>query len=137
MIWVPKASTPIKAELITRTSTVRSTLKSEPHMISKVLLSKHTNKKVNPWGHDQVWSSQRQPRGQKIASRHPDHWRPRHQFPSFNTPMYGHGDSHPAMFTCLPWSWYSPWMHYDESLHPASTVLKSYTCDQLSWLYQS
>jgi hypothetical protein len=37
MIWVPKDSTPIKIELITRTSTARTTLKSEPHMTSKVL----------------------------------------------------------------------------------------------------
>jgi hypothetical protein len=31
--------------------------------------------------------------------------------------MYGQGDSHPGMFTCFPWFGYSPWMHYDESLH--------------------
>jgi hypothetical protein len=47
MIWVPKGSTPIKAELITRTSTAMTTLKSEPHMTFKVLLSKHTNKKAD------------------------------------------------------------------------------------------
>jgi hypothetical protein len=47
MMWVPKGSTPIKAELITQTSTARTTLKSEPHMTSKVLLSKHTNKKAD------------------------------------------------------------------------------------------
>jgi hypothetical protein len=34
MIWVPKGNTPIKAELITQTSTTRTTLKSEPHMTS-------------------------------------------------------------------------------------------------------
>jgi hypothetical protein len=45
MMWVPKGSTPIKAELITQISTARPTLKSEPHMTSKVLLSKHTNKR--------------------------------------------------------------------------------------------
>jgi hypothetical protein len=56
-MWVPKGSTPIKAELITRTSTTRTILKSEPHMTSKVLLSKHTNKKVDPWSHDRTWSS--------------------------------------------------------------------------------
>jgi hypothetical protein len=60
MMWVPKGSTQIKAELITRTATARPTLKSEPHMASKVLLSKHTNKKVDPWGHNRTWSSQRQ-----------------------------------------------------------------------------
>jgi hypothetical protein len=59
MILVPKGSTPIKAELITRTSTARPTMKSEPHMTSKVLLSKHTNKKADPWGHDRTWSSRR------------------------------------------------------------------------------
>jgi hypothetical protein len=48
MMWVSKGSTPIKAELITQTSTTRPTLKSEPHMTSKVLLSKHTNKKADP-----------------------------------------------------------------------------------------
>jgi hypothetical protein len=52
MICVPKGSTPIKAELITWTSAASPTFKSEPHMTSKVLLSMHTNKKVNPWGHD-------------------------------------------------------------------------------------
>jgi hypothetical protein len=52
-----KGSTLIKVELITRTSTARPTLKSEPHMTSKVLLSKHTNKKVDPWSHDRTWSS--------------------------------------------------------------------------------
>jgi hypothetical protein len=34
MIWVPKGNTLIKAELITQTSTARTTLKSEPHMTS-------------------------------------------------------------------------------------------------------
>jgi hypothetical protein len=63
MMWVPKGSTLIKAKVITRTSTTRTTLKSEPHMTSKVLLSKHMNKKVNPWGHDRTWSSKRQPQG--------------------------------------------------------------------------
>jgi hypothetical protein len=57
MIWVSKGSTPIKAKLITRTSTTRPTLKSEPRMTSKVLMSKHMNKKVDPWGHDRKWSS--------------------------------------------------------------------------------
>jgi hypothetical protein len=70
MMWVPKGSTPIKAELITRTSIARTTLKSEPHMTSKVLLSKHMNKMADPWSHDRIWSSRRQPRGQKIASGH-------------------------------------------------------------------
>jgi hypothetical protein len=60
MMWVPKGSTPIKAELITRTSTDKTTLKSQPHMTSKVLLSKHTNKKADPWSHDRAWSSSRQ-----------------------------------------------------------------------------
>jgi hypothetical protein len=57
MMWVPKGSTPIKVELITQISTARTTLKSEAHMTSKVLLSKHTNKKDNPWSHDRTWSS--------------------------------------------------------------------------------
>jgi hypothetical protein len=57
MMWVPKGSTPIKAELITHTSTARPTLKSEPHMTFKVLLFKHTNKKADPWSHDRAWSS--------------------------------------------------------------------------------
>jgi hypothetical protein len=48
MMWVPKGSTPIEVDLITRTSAARPTLKSESHMISKVLLSKHTNKKADP-----------------------------------------------------------------------------------------
>jgi hypothetical protein len=48
MMWVPKCSTPIKTELITRTLTARNTLKLEPHMTSKVLMSKHTNKKADP-----------------------------------------------------------------------------------------
>jgi hypothetical protein len=117
MMWVPKGSTPIKVELITRTSTARLTLKSEPHMTSKVLLSKHTNKKVDHWDHDQTWSSRRQPRSHRIASGHQDHWRPHHQFPSFNAPMYRQGDSHLAVFTCFPWFGYSPWIHYDESLY--------------------
>jgi hypothetical protein len=137
MMLIPKGSTPIKAELITRTSTARTTFKLEPHMTSKVLMSKHTNKKANPWSHDRTWSSRRQPRGQKIASGHQDHWRPHHQFPSFNASMYGQWDSHPGMFTCLPWSWYSPWTHYDESLQSSWTVLKSYTCDRPSWPYQN
>jgi hypothetical protein len=47
-MWVFKGSTPIKAELITQTSTAKTTLESESHMTSKVLLSKHTNKKVDP-----------------------------------------------------------------------------------------
>jgi hypothetical protein len=47
-MWVPKGSTPIKAELITRTSIARPTLKLEPRMTSKVLPSKHTNKKADP-----------------------------------------------------------------------------------------
>jgi hypothetical protein len=46
MIWVPKGTTPIKAKLITQTSIARSTLKSESHIKSKVLLSKHMNKKL-------------------------------------------------------------------------------------------
>jgi hypothetical protein len=45
IMLVPKGSTPNKAELITRTSTTMTTLKSELHMTFKVLLSKHTNKK--------------------------------------------------------------------------------------------
>jgi hypothetical protein len=45
MMWVPKGSTPIKVELITRISTARPIMKSKPHMTYKVLLSKHTNKK--------------------------------------------------------------------------------------------
>jgi hypothetical protein len=57
MMWVPKGSTPIEAELITRTSAAWLTLKSELHMTSKVLLSKHTNKKANLYSHDQTWSS--------------------------------------------------------------------------------
>jgi hypothetical protein len=52
MMWVPKGSTPIKAELITRTSTARPTLKPESHMTSKVLLYKYMNKKTDPWSHD-------------------------------------------------------------------------------------
>jgi hypothetical protein len=48
MMWVPKASTPIKVEIIARTSTARTTLKSEPHMTSKVLMSIHMNKKADP-----------------------------------------------------------------------------------------
>jgi hypothetical protein len=59
MMWVPKVSILIKAELITWTSTARTTLKSEPHMTTKVLLSNHTNKKADPWGHDRTWSSRR------------------------------------------------------------------------------
>jgi hypothetical protein len=98
MMWVPKGSTPIKVELITQTSTTRTTLKLEPHMTSKVLLSKHMNKKADPWSHGRTWSSRRQPQGQKIASGHQDHWRPHHQFPSFNMAMYGQGDSHLGMF---------------------------------------
>jgi hypothetical protein len=119
IMLVPKGSTPNKAELITRTSTTMTTLKSELHMTSKVLLSKHTNKKVDPWSHNRTWSSRRQTWGQKIASGHQDHWRAHHQFPSFNVPMYGEGDSHPSMFTCFPWFGYSLWMHYDESLYSA------------------
>jgi hypothetical protein len=46
MVWVPKGSTPIKAELITRTSTARPTLKSEPCMSSKVLLSNIQTKRL-------------------------------------------------------------------------------------------
>jgi hypothetical protein len=63
MMWVPKGSAPIKAELITRTSTARPALKLEPHMASKILLSKHTNEKVDLWSYDRTWSSQRQSRG--------------------------------------------------------------------------
>jgi hypothetical protein len=59
MMWVSKGSTPIKAELITRTSTARPTLKLEPDMTSKVLMPKHTNKKANTWSHDRTLSSQR------------------------------------------------------------------------------
>jgi hypothetical protein len=44
-MWVPKDNISIKVELITRTSTARPTLKSEPYMTSKVPLSKHTNKR--------------------------------------------------------------------------------------------
>jgi hypothetical protein len=73
MMWIPKGSTPIKVELIIRTSTARTTLISKPHMTSKVLLSKHTNKKVDPWSHDRTWSSRRQSQCQKIATRHQDH----------------------------------------------------------------
>jgi hypothetical protein len=133
-MWIPKCSTPIKAQLITQTSATRSTLKAEPHMTSK---SKHTNKKANPCSHDRTWNSRRQSRGQKIASGHQDHWRPHHQFPSFNVPMYGQGDSQPGMFTCFPWFGYSTWMHYDESLYSAWTVPKLYACDRPSWSYQS
>jgi hypothetical protein len=136
-MWVPKGSTPIKAEFITLTSALRTTLKSEPQMKSKVLLSKHTNKKTDPWNYDRTWSSRRQPRGQKIASGLQNHWRPHHQFPSFNAPMCGQWDSHPGMFTCFPWFGYSPWMHYDESLYFSWTIPKSYTCDRPSWSYQS
>jgi hypothetical protein len=61
MMWVPKDSTLIKVEVIIQTSSARSTLKLEPHMASKILLSKHTDKKSDPWGHDRTWSSRRQP----------------------------------------------------------------------------
>jgi hypothetical protein len=47
-MWVPKDSTTIKTKLITRTSTARLILKSKPHMISKVLMSKYTNKRADP-----------------------------------------------------------------------------------------
>jgi hypothetical protein len=57
MMWVRKGTAPIKAELITSTSTTRPTLKLEPHMSSKLVLSKHTNKKIDPWSHDRTWSS--------------------------------------------------------------------------------
>jgi hypothetical protein len=60
-MWVSKGITPFKAELITQTSTARPTLKLEPYMRSKVLLSKHTNKKADPWSHEWTWSSRRQP----------------------------------------------------------------------------
>jgi hypothetical protein len=132
MMWVHKGSTPIEAELITQTSTARPTLKSEPHMTTNVLLSKHTNKKADPWSHDRTWSSRRQSRGQKIANGHQDHWRPQHQFPSFNAPMYGQRGSHLGVFTCLPWFWYSPWVHYGKSLYSTWTVPKSHICDQPS-----
>jgi hypothetical protein len=56
-MWVPKGTASIKAELITRTSTARPTVKSEPHLASKILLSKHTKKKVDPRSYDQTWSS--------------------------------------------------------------------------------
>jgi hypothetical protein len=59
MIWVPKYNTPIKADLITQTSTTRPTLKSEPYITFKVLMSKHMNKKADPWSYDQTWSFQR------------------------------------------------------------------------------
>jgi hypothetical protein len=137
MMWVHKASAPIKVELITQTSTTRPTLKSEPCVASKILLSKHTNEKANPWSYDRIWSSRRQSRGQKFASGDRDHWRPHHWFPIFNAPIYGQGDLYLALFTCLPWSWYNPWTHYDESLHFAWTVSKSYTCDRPSWPYQN
>jgi hypothetical protein len=81
MMLVPKDSTPIKVKLITQMSTATTTLKLEPHMTSKVLLSKHTNNKVDPWSHDRTWSFRRQSRGQKIASGHQDRWRPHRQFP--------------------------------------------------------
>jgi hypothetical protein len=57
MLWAPKGSTTTMDELIIQTLTARTTLKSEPHMTSKILLSKHTNKKANPWSHDRTWSS--------------------------------------------------------------------------------
>jgi hypothetical protein len=60
-------------ELIIRTSTTRPTLKSEPHVTSKILLSKHMNEKVDPWSYDRTWSSQRQSQGQKVVSGHQDH----------------------------------------------------------------
>jgi hypothetical protein len=128
MIWVPKGSAHIKVELISRASTASPTLKLEP----RILLSKRTNKKADPWSHDRTWSSQRQPRGQNIASGHQDHWQPHHQFPSFNAAMYEQRDSHPGMFTCFPWFRYSPWMHYKESLYSAWTAPKSYSCDRPS-----
>jgi hypothetical protein len=59
MMWIQKGSTPIEAELITQTAAARPTLKSESHMTSKVLLSKHTNKKADPYSHDRTWSSRR------------------------------------------------------------------------------
>jgi hypothetical protein len=68
---------------------------------------------------------------------HQDHWRTHHQDPSSNAPLYEQGDSYPSMFTCLPWSWYSPWTHYYEYLHSVWTVPKSYTCDWPSWMYQN
>jgi hypothetical protein len=74
MVWVPKGNTLIKAEIITQTSIPTHTLKSESHMTFKVLMSKHTNKKADPCSRDQIWSSRRQPRGQKIASGHQNHW---------------------------------------------------------------
>jgi hypothetical protein len=46
------------------------------------------------------------------------------------------GNSYPGMFTCLPWSCYSPWTHYYESLHFTWTVPKSHTCDWPSRPYQ-
>jgi hypothetical protein len=129
-MWVPKGSTPIKIELITRISTARPTLKSKRHMTSKVVLFKHTNKKADPWSHDRTWSSRRQPQGQKIISGHLDHWRSHNQFPSFNTLMYGQGDSHPGMLSCSPWFWYSPWLPNYESLYYSWAFPKLYVFDQ-------
>jgi hypothetical protein len=54
MMWVPKCNTPIEAKLITQTSTAGPTLKSEPHMTSKIVLPKHTNKKADPCSHDRT-----------------------------------------------------------------------------------
>jgi hypothetical protein len=70
MMWVSKGNTPIKTKLITQTLIVRTTLKSEPHMTSKVFMSKYTNKKTDPWSHGRTWNSRRQLWGQKIASGH-------------------------------------------------------------------
>jgi hypothetical protein len=55
MMWVPKGSAPIKTKLITLTLTNRPTLKSEPHVTFKILLSKHMNEKVDPWSYDRTW----------------------------------------------------------------------------------
>jgi hypothetical protein len=57
MIWIPKGGIPNKAELIAWASTARPTLKSDPHMASKMLLAKHTNKMSDPWSYDRTWSS--------------------------------------------------------------------------------
>jgi hypothetical protein len=42
MMWIPKINNPSKVEC-----TARLTLKSDPHMTSKTLPAKHTNKRVD------------------------------------------------------------------------------------------
>ena len=136
IVWVPTGSGQSKAKDSVQASIARTAQKTKTKVIFQQILAKYENKKADQHGFDQAKGPKKQPRGQKFASVHQNHWRSHDRY-SLPVPLMPTSwNPSPGMSVYSPWFWYSPWMPFYEYLHSSWVLPKRHVCDRLSRLYQ-